>query len=423
MRVFGRSPAYVPTDRAASTSFKVRFVSLGAAFQKSDEDPEAIKNELTQAFRDLLESTKGEFREGIVADAQRIAHEAAEAMAPKQITLVAPTKKKKVVIDGDRHKQYEETLEVITALNQAFLVGPAGTGKSTLARQIAEDLELDYAYLPCSEGLSEAQILGRMSIQGEYIQSEAVRVIENGGLLMLDEVAGMDANVGLVLNELLANGVISIPNRVKKPLGKRHANCVVICADNTYGTGSDVSYVGRNQLDAAFLDRFAGGIVEVGYDLERERLIAETYEIVPLLEAIWKIRANVEKNRLARPVTTRWIINLGKLHQGDKDKYDYATLLERTLRGWTEQEKAKALEGVNVESLKRGVAAVTSIDPLAQATPVPKDDAPGCPRCGRAMVKRTAGKGPRKGQPFYGCSTYPRCDGTRDIPAANVSGS
>ncbi len=35
--------------------------------------------------------------------------------------------------------------------------------------------------------------------------------------------------------------------------------------------------------------------------------------------------------------------------------------------------------------------------------------APACPRCGKPMRRRTARKGPRAGQPFWGCSAYPNC--------------
>ncbi len=36
-----------------------------------------------------------------------------------------------------------------------------------------------------------------------------------------------------------------------------------------------------------------------------------------------------------------------------------------------------------------------------------------CPLCGSMMVLRTAKKGPSAGSLFYGCSTYPKCKGTR----------
>lgn len=41
--------------------------------------------------------------------------------------------------------------------------------------------------------------------------------------------------------------------------------------------------------------------------------------------------------------------------------------------------------------------------------------APVCPSCGKPMTLRTARKGPRAGQPFWGCSAYPDCTGTRSV--------
>lgn len=40
---------------------------------------------------------------------------------------------------------------------------------------------------------------------------------------------------------------------------------------------------------------------------------------------------------------------------------------------------------------------------------------PTCPRCGSGMVRRTARRGPNAGGPFWGCSRYPGCRGTRNI--------
>lgn len=41
------------------------------------------------------------------------------------------------------------------------------------------------------------------------------------------------------------------------------------------------------------------------------------------------------------------------------------------------------------------------------------DGKPNCPNCGKPMVLRTARKGQKAGQPFWGCSGYPECKGTR----------
>jgi restriction system protein len=43
------------------------------------------------------------------------------------------------------------------------------------------------------------------------------------------------------------------------------------------------------------------------------------------------------------------------------------------------------------------------------------DGAPACTACGKPMRRRTAGKGPRAGQAFWGCSGYPDCRETQQI--------
>ena len=44
---------------------------------------------------------------------------------------------------------------------------------------------------------------------------------------------------------------------------------------------------------------------------------------------------------------------------------------------------------------------------------------PACPDCGKPMRRRTAGKGPRAGLDFWGCSAYPECKGI--LPIAEIT--
>ncbi len=41
--------------------------------------------------------------------------------------------------------------------------------------------------------------------------------------------------------------------------------------------------------------------------------------------------------------------------------------------------------------------------------------APACPLCGKPMLKRMQKKGTHQGREFWGCSDYPRCNGTRPL--------
>jgi hypothetical protein len=41
---------------------------------------------------------------------------------------------------------------------------------------------------------------------------------------------------------------------------------------------------------------------------------------------------------------------------------------------------------------------------------------PPCPRCGTTMVVRQVKReGPRQGEPFWGCPSFPKCRGTREL--------
>jgi four helix bundle suffix protein len=50
-----------------------------------------------------------------------------------------------------------------------------------------------------------------------------------------------------------------------------------------------------------------------------------------------------------------------------------------------------------------------------------KSGGPACPVCGQPMLLRTACKGPKAGQPFWGCSDYPDCRGTLPVSSSEKS--
>ena len=69
----------------------------------------------------------------------------------------------------------------------------------------------------------------------------------------------------------------------------------------------------------------------------------------------------------------------------------------------------------HVGSMRRGVEGDAEALPRAAAPVGGQLTVPTCPRCGVAMVMRTASRGARKGEQFYGCSNYPRCRETAAI--------
>jgi len=253
-------------------------------------------------------------------------------------TVINLPESKSLTLDHDVHEQFASALRAAKIHGNVLLVGPAGTGKTTIAEHIAEALELPYGAISCTAGMSEGHLLGRMNASGEYIESEFVRLYENGGVFCFDEFDAMDSNTALVINSALANGHLPVPNRKDKPSAKRHASFYAIACANTFGTANSIEYAGRNQLDAATLDRFGGGLSRffVDYDLRLETKIAGRF--VKELDAIRTIRRKVAENKLRRIVGTRAVIAMTKeLEAGSS----FQAVKEALLLGWSDTEKAK----------------------------------------------------------------------------------
>ncbi|WP_224983843.1 restriction endonuclease [Geomonas agri] len=82
-------------------------------------------------------------------------------------------------------------------------------------------------------------------------------------------------------------------------------------------------------------------------------------------------------------------------------------------------EDAKAfVRGLNLElidgqKLKSVIGTVATVAPVPSPSNVAPSVAPQCPKCGAAMQIRVARKGGNAGQKFWGCSNYPKCNGTQ----------
>lgn len=251
-----------------------------------------------------------------------------------------------------KHYKTDELIETLKTTGLAYLVGPAGTGKSTLAMDACvkmfgvpkEDWKFKehFAQISFSPDTTSGEMVGRCDINGIFHQSEVVRVFGEGGLILFDEIDNADASMLVKLNTAIANGQFATP----EGLVRRHKDTVIVCTANTFGTGPDAMYVGRSRLDAATLDRFTLSTIEVDYDVKLEKKIASVIEDetkkVWLLDFVKRIRKVIKDKHFRRLCSTRFVINAVKWLVAGKS----TTFVEdRFLLGWTDMEKQAVKNG------------------------------------------------------------------------------
>jgi len=227
-----------------------------------------------------------------------VATEVAKINFPTRVEIKAPNGDLRK-IEGATHKIVPTILTILgNARKHVLMVGPAGTGKSTIAEQCAEALGVPYYSVSLSPQTPSSALLGYMQAAGEYVRSLYREAYEHGGVFHFDEFDNAHPSVLAVINASLANGHMAFPDQMVK----RHPDFRCCASANTYGTGPDRQYVGRQALDAATLDRFA--VVPVGVDEALEQQIcestgAETRIVTQVLAYVRALRKNAERHKMA----------------------------------------------------------------------------------------------------------------------------
>lgn len=177
-------------------------------------------------------------------------------------------------IEGLAHKAFPKLLRAVSARTRhdkgalnIWLYGPAGTGKSTAARKLAEAFSMPF-HTNGPVG-SQWDIRGFTDAQGRIVETAFRRAWEGGGVYCWDEGDGSAPAALIEANGALATGFASFPDKVVQ----RHSDCIVIINGNLRpGAAPDATYNGRYKQDTAFVNRFVAIKWDIDEDLERALL-------------------------------------------------------------------------------------------------------------------------------------------------------
>lgn len=227
---------------------RVREIVASAIKTETAKNPAVNESRIREIFSDALSK-------------------AIDAIPPKEIVINVDGAKKR--LEGKHlHPAFDKVLKIVAAGCHVLLVGPAGSGKSSIAMQVAE--ALGRAFHTQGPATSEYKYLGYNDAHGKHVETPLCRAFRDGGIFCAEEIDSSSASALVAgLNMVLANGQADFGNQVYS----RHENFVCIATANTWGSGADRQYVGRTQLDAATLDRFV--CVYVDYDEALERAVAQ----------------------------------------------------------------------------------------------------------------------------------------------------
>ena len=155
---------------------------------------------------------------------------------------------------------WNNSLEILSKAYQAglfaLIIGPKGTGKTTLVRKFASELKKELYSVNFSLRTRESHLVGSKTLEkGEisFVEGILVKSMRQGGLLYLDELNAAEADVLLRLDEALDD---------RRQIILKEAEGQIINANNDWSviaTINPLSHVGTKELPPQLLSRFPIG--------------------------------------------------------------------------------------------------------------------------------------------------------------------
>ena len=319
---------------------------LKRALEQRNEAREEYEKE--EARKEQARKERDEAREQ--EEQQRREQEQHEQEEQQQFFEDFSAKKQALDIPTDVHPQIHDILDALMLGQDVYLAGPPGTGKSYLTELCAQILNRRYYSISFGPQTPESRLWGYHDAQGRYVRTpfrewyDSTTANDDGAIFCGDEIDNGNAGITTTSNQALAGSGATFPDGWVD----RHIGARMMTTANTWGQGATAEFMGRNPLDAAFLDRFTKFEIptdeELEYKLVKMNSNLTEGEVASWIAAVHQLRANAEKYKIRAVVSMRTAITGAQLRSIGWDTRK--VLNARVLTGLPESRVEHLMEGV-----------------------------------------------------------------------------
>lgn len=261
---------------------------------------------------------------------------------------MSKNKMTKIILNGPyiKNSEIETSLKLAIALKKPLLLeGDAGTGKTTLAKSVADELNAKLLRIQCFEGITKEDILYESNSEKYFSKKAIVQFLkEKRAVLLIDEIDKADEKFEAFLLEFLEEKQVTINELNETIFNKNELFLVFITSNNQrelskalkrrciylhldYPSAEREFEILSLQCSENFNEILAKQVVSIVQKLRKEELkkkpsVAETIEF-------YKSLLILNKNELDEN-TLKNCLNLLLKYKEDIEKIDVSKILSST---------------------------------------------------------------------------------------------